>query len=136
MNSAAGVLPDLEALNPSELKALIVAQHNQILAHREQLHVKDEQLLSRDDEIERLKLLIAKLRRMQFGRSSEKLNRQIEQLELRLEALQVNDAETVAAMPEPITSVEPRSRSIRQALPAHLPREVRTHLPKQESCPD
>jgi transposase len=115
-------LPDLSKLNPDELKALIVSQH-QLIA-------------SRDDEIEQLKLLIAKLRRMQFGRSSEKLNRQIEQLELRLEALQVNDAETVAAMPEPITSVEPRSRSIRQALPAHLPREVRTHLPKQESCPD
>jgi Transposase C of IS166 homeodomain len=42
--------------------------------------------LSRDTEIEHLKLLIAKLRRAQFGRSSEKLDRQIEQLELRLEA--------------------------------------------------
>ena len=50
--------------------------------------------MSRDSEIEQLKLLIAKLRRMQFGRSSEKLDRQIEQLELRLEELQVNDAET------------------------------------------
>ena len=50
--------------------------------------------MSRDSEIEQLKLLIAKLRRMQFGRSSEKLDRQIEQLELRLEALQQNDAET------------------------------------------
>jgi hypothetical protein len=29
---------------------------------------------------------------MQFGRSSEKLDRQIEQLELRLEARQQNDA--------------------------------------------
>lgn len=115
-------LPDLSQLNPDELKALIVSQHQLIV--------------SRDSEIEQLKLLIAKLRRMQFGRSSEKLNRQIEQLELRLEALQVNDAETVAAMPEPSTSVGPRSRSIRQPLPAHLPREVRTHFPKQESCPD
>jgi transposase len=31
-----------------------------------------------------LKLLIAKLQRMQFGRKSEKLARQIEQVELRL----------------------------------------------------
>jgi transposase len=115
-------LPDLSKLNPDELKARIVSQHQLIV--------------SRDDEIEQLKLLIAKLRRMQFGRSSEKLNRQIEQLELRLEALQVNDAEMAAAMPEPITSVEPGSRSLRRALPAHLPREVRTHFPKQESCPD
>jgi hypothetical protein len=57
------VLPNLEALNPSELKALVVEQHQQILMH-------DEQLQSRDAEIEHLKLLLAKLRRMQFGRSS------------------------------------------------------------------
>jgi|HubBroStandDraft_1064217.scaffolds.fasta_scaffold103915_1 hypothetical protein len=84
MNHTAGVPPDLEALNPAELKALIVSQH--------------ELIVSRDSEIEQLKLLIAKLRRMQFGRSSEKLDRQIEQLELQLEALQVNDAEIVAAL--------------------------------------
>ncbi|HGO6154251.1 TPA: transposase, partial [Burkholderia cepacia] len=46
-----------------------------------------EQLSSRAIEIEHLKLTIAKLRRMQFGRKSEKLDRQIEQLELRLEDL-------------------------------------------------
>jgi hypothetical protein len=62
--------------------------------------------VSRDSEIEQLKLLIAKLHRRQFGRSSEKLDRQIEQLELQLEALQVNDAEIVAAMPEKIAGVK------------------------------
>jgi len=36
-------------------------------------------------------LLIAKLRRMQFGRRSEKLDRQIEQLELRLEELEADE---------------------------------------------
>jgi transposase len=40
---------------------------------------------SRAREIESLKLLIAKLRRMQFGRSSERLEREIEQLELALD---------------------------------------------------
>jgi transposase len=109
-------------LNPIELKALIVSQH--------------ELIVSRDSEIEQLKLLIAKLRRMKFGPSSEKLDRQIEQLELRLEALQVNNAETVAAMPEHMASVEPVSRSVRSPLPAHLSREVRTYLPKQTACPD
>jgi transposase len=34
---------------------------------------------------------------MQFGRSSEKLDRQIEQLELRLEELQTSQAEKTAA---------------------------------------
>ncbi|RQV00681.1 IS66 family transposase, partial [Burkholderia cenocepacia] len=50
-----------------------------------------EQLSSRAIEIEHLKLTIAKLRRMQFGRKSEKLDRQIEQLELRLEDLQADE---------------------------------------------
>jgi transposase len=122
MSNANRALPNLEALNPTELKALIVSQH--------------ELIVSRDSEIEQLKLLIAKLRRMQFGRSSEKLDRQIEQLELRLEALQQNDAEMVAATPGKIASVVPVGRSIRRPLPAHLSREVRTHLPKQQACPD
>jgi len=115
-------LPDLDKLNPTELKALIISQH--------------ELIASRDSEIEQLKLLIAKLRRMQFGRKSEKLERQIEQLELRLEALQMNDAETVGALPKPIANVEGVARPARRPLPAHLPREVRTHLPKQEACLD
>src|SRR5229473_2494639 len=122
-------LPNLDTLELATLKALILSQHEQLLS-------KDEQLASRDSEIEQLKLLIAKLRRMQFGRKSEKLDRQIEQLELRLEALQQNDAEKVAALPEAIKSTEPAARPIRRPLPAHLPREVRTYLPKQEACPD
>ena len=122
MTAARATLPDLDALNPNELKALIVSQH--------------EQIVSRDSEIEQLKLLIAKLRRKQFGRSSEKLDRQIEQLELRLEALQLNDAEKVDALPAAIVNAEPAARPVRRPLPAHLPREVRTYLPKQEACPD
>jgi transposase len=66
-------LPDLDTLDSAALKALIFSQREQILS-------KEEQLASRDSEIEQLKLLIAKLRRMQFGRKSEKLERQIEQL--------------------------------------------------------
>ena len=115
-------LPDLNQLNPEELKALIISQH--------------ELITSRDSEIEQLKLLIAKLQRMQFGRKSEKLERQIEQLELRLEALQMNDAETVAALPKVIASIEGMARSARRPLPAHLPREVQTLMPKEEACPD
>jgi hypothetical protein len=42
--------------------------------------------------IENLKLQIAKLKRMQFGRSSEKLKAQIEQLELIVEDLEATQA--------------------------------------------
>jgi len=55
---------------------------------QEEILSQRKQLASRDAEIEHLKLLIAKLRRMQFGRSSEKRDRQIEQLELLLEELE------------------------------------------------
>src|SRR5712664_3152259 len=90
-------LPDLDGLNPSELKALIAAQHQQLAEQEERIFTQSEQLASREAEIEHLKLLIAKLRRMQFGRSSEKLDRQIDQLELRLEELQTSQAENTAA---------------------------------------
>ena len=120
--SEPAALPNLDKLTPEALKALIVSQH--------------ELIVSRDSEIEQLKLLIAKLRRMRFGRSSEKLDRQIEQLELQLEALQLNDAEMVAGMPEAMASAKAVARSVRRPLPAHLPREIRTHLPKHDACPD
>jgi hypothetical protein len=65
------LLPDLDALDPAALKAMICLQHAELISHKSQ--------------IEHLELLIARLRRMQFGRSSEKVERQIEQLELKLE---------------------------------------------------
>jgi transposase len=124
-------LPDLNALDSAELKALILSQHEQLLS-------KDEQLASRDTEIEHLKLLIAKLRRMKFGRSSEKLDRQIEQLELRLEELQTSQAENNAGNTGAKQSAlqQPGSAPTRRPLPDHLPRETRKYLPKQEACPD
>ena len=76
---AVTALPDLNVLPADALRALILAQH--------------EQLQSREREIEHLKLLLVKLHRMQFGRKSEKLARQIEQLELRLEELGANRSE-------------------------------------------
>src|SRR6202161_4098571 len=131
MAAAHHTLPDLDALQPQELKILILSQHEQLLS-------KDEQLLSRDTEIERLKLLIAKLRRMQFGRKSEKLDRQIEQLELRLDELEASRAQQSAASPDPLAAsgVNRAAKHTRQPLPTHLPRETRKILPKQEACPD
>jgi transposase len=125
MVAAHRALPDLHQLDPTALKALILSQY--------------EQLLSRDNEIEHLKLLIAKLRRMQFGRKSEKLDRQIEQLELRLDELQTKPAENTAAAYTPAVAAPVANVAVKPArrpLPEHLPREVRTYLPKQAACPD
>jgi predicted RecB family endonuclease len=82
---AVTALPDLNVLPAEALRALILAQY--------------EQLLSREREIEHLKLLLAKLHRVQFGRKSEKLQRQIEQLELRLEELEGNRSERESTPP-------------------------------------
>ena len=94
-----------------------------------------EQLLSRDHEIEHLKLLIAKLRRMQFGRKSEKLDRQIEQLELKLEDLEVSASGPCRTR---LGSGRAETRSHRELavrLPDHLPRETKTHAPRNQPAP-
>jgi transposase len=118
-------LPDLNTLPADALRALILAQH--------------EQLISREREIEHLKLLLVKLHRMQFGRKSEKLARQIEQLELRLEELESHrsERECNAAEPAPvIASLTPAAaKPAGRALPDHLPRHTRRHEPKEKVCP-
>jgi transposase len=94
-----------------------------------------EQLSSRAIEIEHRKLTIAKLRRMQFGRKSEKLDRQIEQLELRLEDLQADEGAAAAAA-APKKARAHREAPVREPLPAHLERDERVHLPADENCPE
>jgi transposase len=125
-------LPDLNVLPAEALRALILTQHQELVT-------KDEQLLSREREIEHLKLLLSKLHRMQFGRKSEKLARQIEQLELRLEELQSNTDEKAPKPTEP--SSVPASwgasatKITRRAWPENLPRQIRRHEPKETVCP-
>src|SRR5271166_4791542 len=96
-------------------------------------------------EIEKLKFQIAKLRRMQFGRSSERINRQIAQLELRLEELEAGMAEDASRAAAEVAAAEPtallseRSKPRRQPLPDHLPRQQVVHQPADDgacTCPD
>jgi len=132
-------LPDLNLLDAAALRALLLTTHKELTSTHEQLLAKDEQLLSRDHEIEHLKLLIAKLQRMQFGRKSEKITRQIEQLELKLEDLEANRGESIPPSEKQeqtsMTTASSRKPS-RRPLPAHLPRETQTHEPQQQSCPE
>jgi transposase len=132
-------LPDLKVLPADALRALILAQHEQLLSTESTLTATQEQLQSREREIEHLKLLLAKLHRMQFGRKSEKLERQIEQLELRLEELESNrsEPEPDAPAPAPVTasSTPTVAKPTRRALPDHLPRQTRRHEPKETACP-
>jgi transposase len=126
-------LPDLDALDKEALKALVIAQHSELLEHR-----------SSAQEIEHLKLVIEKYRRMIFGRKSEKLTGQLEQLEFRLEELETAQAAEEAAQstseatqPSSTQTVTKlRRRPARKPLPEDLPREVVTHLPAHNCCPD
>src|SRR5438445_8637569 len=88
--------------------------------------------------IARLKFQLARYRRAEFGRSSEKLERDTEQLELALEALETDQAERLAmASPAVAAAVETAAEAhkpARRPLPQHLPREDLRH-PAPCSCP-
>src|SRR5229473_48106 len=94
--------------------------------------------LTAQAEIARLKFQLARYRRAEFGRSSEKLARDTEQLELALETLETDQAERLAtASPEVAAAVETAAEAqkpARRPLPQHLPREDRRH-PAPCTCP-
>jgi transposase len=138
-------LPDLDQLDMEALKMLVIEEREQRLrahtAHRQALAAQHQELDSRLQQIEHLKLVIEKYRRMIFGRKSEKLTGQLEQLELRLEELETaqgaDEAAQAATEATPPSSAQAtRKRPARRPLPQHLPREVVTHLPEHDCCPD
>src|SRR5437773_616253 len=91
-------------------------------------------LAHRDLHIEHLKLLLAKLQRARYGRSSEQLDERINQLELSIEEL---EAARVQELPS-IESPEPvKGKPVRKPLPASLPRETVPHppVPPESPCP-
>jgi transposase len=85
-------------------------------------------------EIERLRLIVQKLQRSQFGRRAEWLDD--EQLQLSFEDLNADIARVEATLPsEKVKTPASRSRTDRPSLPAHLPREdMRIDL-DQQTCP-
>jgi transposase len=89
------------------------------------------ELASRDLLIQTLRVQIARLRRMQFGKSSEKLVHQLAQLELALEELEAEEA--LAEASKPVRPHAERPAPTR-SLPAHLPREEVVHEPVGGSC--
>ena len=108
--------PDLDGLDAAAMKALVAGLYSQI---------------------EHLKLVIAKLRRLQFGRKSEKVSRHIEQLELQLEGLAASVAAPIRPAQKPAAAkAAPAAFGKRRCLPEHLQREVHTHLPEQKNCPE
>ncbi len=87
--------------------------------------------------IEQLKAQIAKLRRMQFGKSSEKIDREIAQLELQLDELHEDEGHAAATSPAAVQALIRRApeKPYRKPLPDHLPREEEVHEPSC-TCPN
>ena len=88
-------------------------------------------LAARDLLIDTLRGQIARLRRMQFGASSEKLGREIEQLELALEELETERDVPVSKVAN--SGMVARPVPVRN-LPGHLPREEVVHEPVSGAC--
>ena len=113
-------LPD----DAAALRAIVLAQHAEIAGQREL--------------IGRLRLQLARLRRMQFGRSSERVCAEADQLELALEDL---EADAPAAPPPGGDDAErderrrERRKPARRPLPDHLPRETVEHGAGTCACP-
>ena len=104
-----------------------------------ELQARDAELYAKTLHIEKLKAQLVQLRRAHFGRSSEKLDRDIEQLELMIgdleEGMAESGARTEAAKPAaPAAPKRERSPSVRLPLPEGLPRE-RVEHPAACVCP-
>jgi transposase len=120
-------LPD----DPQALKALI-GELVERLEHREaELDTRHQTITSLEQQIAHLQLQIAVLRRARFGRRSERLDQQLNQLELMLEELNSSHAEAVAAVPAKGATQRP----VRRPLPEHLLRETCVHDPQEPACP-
>jgi transposase len=114
---------------PEEARALIASQAATIARQQ-------AELTERQWQIARLQAQLAKLRRMHFGRSSERLDSAIAQLELALEGLEEQEAGSRpidAAPAAPVVDADVL-KPARRPLPEHLPREIVAH-PTACACP-
>ena len=84
-------------------------------------------------KIAELEAHIAKLKRSQFGKSSEKIALEIEQLEQELDGLHEEEAAQALALPAAVQALI--EKPYRKALPEHLPRQIELHEPAC-TCPN
>ena len=119
---------------PDDVEALRAALAAEQLARRE----AEARASGAEAMVAHLKLLIAKLRHEQFGASSERGRKLLDQLELQLEEVQAAAAEDEAALDPEMEGMPARKairrKPVRGPLPAHLPRE-RVVIPGPTACP-
>lgn len=139
VQSAADLPDDIDALKAALLaaRAAVASKDVELNAARAEALAAQSALEAGAVEIEHLQALLKQLRRKTFGPSSEKLDRAIEQLELRLEDLEETQAEreTDADAKAKLAGREraPRKPGARRPLPEHLPRDI-VVLEPEASC--
>src|ERR1700750_2947581 len=96
-----------EALSPEEQITALrreLAQRHAIIATREaelaEAAIVKAKLTAALLEVEQIKMQLATLRRQRYGRSSEKLDNDIAQLEMRLGGCEEEGGESLGARPE------------------------------------
>ncbi|EJV7098957.1 IS66 family transposase [Escherichia coli] len=123
----------------ARLRALLQTQQDTIRQIAEYNRLLSQRVAAYASEINRLKALVAKLQRMQFGKSSEKLRakteRQIQEAQERISELQEEMAEILGEQYDPALPSALRQSSACKPLPASLPCETRVIRPEEECCP-
>ena len=114
-DTAADLPDDIEAL-----RALVLDQ-------RAELALARSGLMQQRYEIEALKARLARLLRVTFGQSSEKLRSEIEQLELLLADREEQAAETDTTSDAAPAEPKSRTKPVRAPLPETLPRTIIAH---------
>jgi transposase len=114
------ITPDNLPDDPAALKRIIAAMAQDAVAA--------EVLIAK------LKFQLARYRRAEFGRSSEKVAREAEQLELAIESLETDQAERLAAASPAVAVAVETQKPARRPLPEHLPREELMHR-AAAACP-
>src|SRR6476660_8401326 len=123
---------------PMPLPTDLAEAHALIRRQSEELAAAEARASGAEALIAHMKLVIAKLRREQYGQSSERGRKVLDQLELQLEELQAEASESAVAAESKAggTVVQgfTRRRPVRAPLPAHLPRE-RVVIAAPCACP-
>jgi transposase len=111
--------------------------HLQLEQHQLQLQSAKGEVIHLSAWVEKLKLEIAVLKRLRFGKASEKLDAQIAQLELIVDELESEQGEHAQLTGALVTTDDSIAHDLaqvqvkrpRKLLPEHLPRETKTYAP-------
>ena len=112
------------------LQAFAITLQTTLQTRDAELQARDAELYAKTLHIEKLKAQLALLRRARFGRSSEKLDHDIEQLELMIGDIEEGQAQSSERIEVTKAATAPRKEKlqpVRRPLPDHLPRERVEH---------